>query len=64
MVLAGGRDHHFLELLVVAECPVLAHSGLFEQAGRTSAIGGKADIPRIPPMHHRAIVQLPALPKL
>jgi hypothetical protein len=27
-------------------CLLLALSGLFERAGRTSAIGGKADLPR------------------
>jgi hypothetical protein len=28
------------------QCPLLAHSGLFEQARNRSAIGGEADIAR------------------
>ena len=34
------------EELVRFGCLLMAHSGLFEQARRVSAIGGKADIPR------------------
>jgi len=30
----------------MVECPLLALSGLFEQASRTSAFGGKADTRR------------------
>src|SRR5262249_33586613 len=41
---ATGGSAILLVISYASECPLLAHSGLFERARLTSAFGGKADV--------------------